>query len=52
MLGLIRFACALLLLVLRVPIAMSLAGVSSSFTLLRFKYDPAIHAFRSYLLSY
>jgi C4-dicarboxylate transporter DctM subunit len=35
-LGLVGFACALLLLVLRVPIAFSLAGVSSTFILLFF----------------
>ena len=35
-LGLIGFACALLLLVFRVPIAFSLAGVSSTFILLFF----------------
>lgn len=35
-LGLVGFACALLLLVLRVPIAFSLAGVSSVFILLFF----------------
>ena len=35
-LGLLGFACALLLLVLRVPIAFSLAGVSSLFIFLFF----------------